>query len=391
VARTPNPNSGVIYVGSLDSKENKQLLNLTSSVLYAAPGYLLFARAGTLLAQPFDPDQLELKGDAVPIIQGVQFSALNGKAAVAVSDNGILAYRLAPSAGQLRLVFVDRKGVEQPLTAPPHAYRNPRLSPDGQRIAVTIDEGGSQEWLLDTSRGTLSRLTFEGSYNGGTAWTPDGKRITFGSDRSGPRNLFWQPADGSGPAERLMTVNGNQVAGSWSSDGQALLFEETGPGTGFDIWSYRTSDHKAQPLLNTRFNEISPRFSPDGHWMTYASDESGRYEVYVQPYPGLGGKWQISTEGGTEPVWSRDGELFYRNGEKVMAVQTTVWPTFSAGTPKVLFEGRYATYQSLPDYDVTPDAKRFLFLNMGDEARAEISLVVNWPEELKQKSSAAKQ
>lgn len=391
LARTTDPNSGVIYVGSLDSKENKQLLKLTSSALYAAPGYLLFARAGTLLAQPFDADRLELKGDPVPIAQGVQFSALNGKAGVTVSDNGVLAYRVAPSAGQLRLVFVDRKGAEQPLTAPPHAYRNPRLSPDGQRIAVTIDEGGSQEWLLDISRGTLSRLTFEGSYNGGTAWTPDGKRITFGSNRNGPRNLFWQPADSSGTAERLMTADQIQVASSWSSDGQALLFEQTGPGTGYDVWTYRTSDHKTQPLLQSRFNEIDPRFSPNGHWMAYASDESGRYEVYVQPYPGPGGKWQISTDGGTEPVWARDGELFYRNGEKLMVVQTTASPTFSAGTPKMLFEGRYAIYQSLPDYDVTPDAQRFLFLNTGDEAPAEISVVVNWTQDLKQRSAPAKQ
>jgi serine/threonine protein kinase len=391
LARTPDPNSGVIYVGSLDSKENKQLLKLTSSALYAAPGYLLFARAGTLLAQPFDADRLELKGDAIPIAQGVQFSALNGKAGVAVSDNGVLAYRVAPSTGQLRLVFVDRKGAEQPLTAPPHAYRNPRLSPDGQRVAVTIDEGGSQEWLLDISRGTLSRLTFEGSYNGGTAWTPDGKRITFGSNRGGQRNLFWQSADGSGAAERLMTDDNVQIASSWSHDGQLLLFEETGAGTGYDVWTYRTSDHKAQPLLNSRFNEIGPRFSPDGHWMTYASDESGRYEVYVQPYPGPGGKWQISAEGGTEPIWAGNGELFYRNGEKLMVAQTTVRPTFSAGTPKTLFEGSYAIYQSIPDYDVSPDAQRFLFLNTGNEARAEISVVVNWTEDLKQRSAPAKQ
>ena len=385
LARSPAPTSSSINIASLDSKEIRRLLSLTSVALYAPPGYLLFVRSGTLLAQPFDANRLELRGDAVPFAEGVQFSALNGRAAVAVSDNGILAYRLVPSAGQLRLVFTDRKGAEQQLTAPPHAYRNPRLSPDGQRIAVTIDEGGSQEWLLDVNRGTLSRLTFEGSYNGGTAWTPDGKRITFGSDRAGPRNLFWQLADGSGSPERLMTADHTQVASSWSQDGQVLLFETTGPGTGFDVWAYQANDRKTWPLLQSRFNEIGPRFSPDGHWFAYASDESGKYEVYVQPYPGPGGKWQISTEGGTEPVWARDGELFYRNGEKMMVVQTVVKPSFSAGTPKVLFEGRYASYQTLPDYDVTPDGQRFLFLKTGDEGRAEISVVVNWPEELRQK------
>ena len=182
-----------------------------------------------------------------------------------------------------------------------------------------------------------------------------------------------------------MTTDHTQVASSWSPDGQALLYETTGSGTGFDVWTYQASDRKMQPLLQSRFNEISPRFSPDGHWIAYASDESGRYEVYVLPYPGPGGKWQISTEGGTEPVWAHNGELFYRNGEKIMVVQTATRPSFSAGTPKVLFEGRYATYQSLPDYDVTSDGQRFLFLKTGDEGRAEISVVVNWPDELKEK------
>jgi dipeptidyl aminopeptidase/acylaminoacyl peptidase len=358
--------------------------------LYSPPGYLLFVRAGILVAQHFDPDRLELKGDAIPIAQGVQFSATNGRAGVGVSENGVLAYRLVPTNAQVKLVWVDRKGAEQPLAAPAHAYRNPRLSPDGQRVAVTVDELGSQEWLLDISRGTLTRLTFEGNYNGGPAWTPDGKRVTFGSDRAGIRNLFWQLADGSGSVERLATGDHTQVASSWSPDGQTLAFEQTTPSTGFDIWTFRLGDRKAEPFLQTRFNEIAPRFSPDSRWLAYASDESGRYEVYVQPYPGPGGKWQVSTEGGTEPVWARNGELFYRNGGKVMVVETTTHPGFSAGNPKMLFEGSYPTYQSLPDYDVTADGQRFLFLRASEEARSEINVVVNWTEELKQKAPQGK-
>jgi dipeptidyl aminopeptidase/acylaminoacyl peptidase len=363
-------------------------VNSNSMAEYSPPGYLLFIRAGALMAQSFDADRLELKGEAVPIAEGVQFSVVNGRVGMGVSENGVLAYRTVPSTGQLRLLFADRKGTEQPLAAPPHAYRNPRFSPDGQRIAVTIDEGGSQEWNLDISRNTLSRLTFEGTYNGATAWTPDGKRITFGSDRAGARNLFWQLADGSGNAERLTSANNTQVAGFWSPDGKTLAFEQTGPGTGYDIWTLRLDDRKATPFLQSQFNEIGPRFSPDGHWLAYASDESGRYEVYVQPYPGPGGKWQISTEGGTEPVWVRSGELFYRNGDKLMVVQTTTRPNFSASNPKVLFEGRHATYQSIPDYDVSADGQRFLFLTPGDEGREEVNVVVNWTEELKQKAPA---
>jgi Tol biopolymer transport system component len=382
-------NSG-IYVGSLDSKDTKLILKGDSSPLYAPPGYLFFNRVGTLLAQPFDADRLELKGDAIPIAEGVQFNGANAKVAVTVSANGVLAYRLVPSAGQNKLVWVDRKGTEQPLDAPSHAYRNPRLSPDGQRMAVTIDELGTQEWLLDTRRGTLTRLTFEGSYNGALAWTPDGKRIAFGSDRAGQRNLFWQLADGSGGTERLATSDRSQIAGSWSPDGQTLAFEQVNPGTGYDLFVYRVGDRKVETFLQTRFNEIAPKFSPDGRWLAYASDESGRNEVYVQPFPGPGGKWQISTEGGTEPVWARNGELFYRSGDKMMAVATNTKANFSADTPKVLFEGHYATYNTMPAYDVSPDGQRFLLAKTAEQGPQEISVVLNWTEELKQKAPSGK-
>lgn len=386
-----NPENSGIYVGSLDSKDTKLILKAHSSGLYAPQGYLLFDHAGTLLAQPFDADRLRLKGDAIPIAEGVQFNPANAKAAVDVSANGVLVYRLLATAAQNKLVWVDRKGTEQPLATAPHAYRNPRLSPDGQRVAVTIDELGSQEWLLDTRRGTLTRLTFEGSYNGALAWTPDGKRVAFGSDRAGPRNLFWQLADGSGGTERLATSDRQQVAGSWSADGQTLAFEQSNPGTGFDLMVYRLGDRKVEPFLQTRFNEIAPQFSPDGRWLAYASDESGRYEIYVLPYPGPGGKWQISTEGGREPVWARNGELFYRNGDKMMSVGTTSKANFSADTPKVLFEGNYATYNTMPAYDVTPDGQRFLLAKTAEQGPQEISIVLNWTEELKQKAPAGKQ
>jgi len=197
--------------------------------------------------------------------------------------------------------------------------------------------------------------------------------------------LFWQLADGSGGAERLTTSNHVQVAGSWSPDGQTLAFEESVPGSGYDIGVFRLKDRKTQPFLQTRFNEIAPRFSPDGHSLAYASDESGRYEIYVQPYPGPGRKWQISTEGGTEPVWARNGELFYRSGDKFMVVETKTQPTFVAEKPKVLFEGPYATYQTMPAYDVTPDGQRFL-LTKTDQNQEQIHVVLNWFEELKQKA-----
>jgi serine/threonine protein kinase len=390
LALNANPENSGIYVGSLDSKEMKLVLKANSFALYSPPGYLLFCREGTLIAQPFDAGRLELKGEAIPIAEGVEFNPGNGRGTVAVSENGVLAYRLASTNAQIKLVWVDRKGSEQPLPAPPHAYRVPRISPDGRRIGVGITDQESQVWLYDLSRETLTRLTFGGSNNIASIWTPDGKRVAFVSNKEGQRNIFWQMADGSGGLERLTTSEGTQIPASWSPDGQILAFSEIGPSTGYDIWTLRLSDRKAQPFLQTPFNEAAPQFSPDGRWLAYASNESGRYEIYVQPYPGPGGKWQISTDGGTEPVWARNGELFYRNGDKMMAVETTTRSNFSADKPKMLFEGHYATYQSSPNYDVTPDGQRFLLTKTGEQGAGEISVVVNWLEELKQKSPTGK-
>jgi Tol biopolymer transport system component len=211
----------------------------------------------------------------------------------------------------------------------------------------------------------------------------------------GGQNIFWQLADGSGGLEQLVTSDYTQAANSWSPDAQLLAFIEINPTTGYDIWVLRLSDRKAQPFLRTPFNESAPQFSPDGHWLAYTSDESGHYEVYVQPYPGPGGKWQISTEGGTEPVWNHNGrELFYRNGNKMMAVDIATQPSFTAGKSRPLFEGPYVpTPVTFPNYDVSPDGQRFLMLKPTEQAQApptQIIVVQNWFEELKQKVPAGK-
>jgi Tol biopolymer transport system component len=280
--------------------------------------------------------------------------------------------------------------MEQPLPAPVRSYRTPRISPDGRQVTVTSSESGDNIWLYDLARETLTRLTFEGRLNGTAIWTPDGRRIAFSSDRTGPSNVFWQPADGSGSAEQLTEFISDYLhtLGSWSPDRQALAFVEINPATGHDIWVLRLSDRKPQPFLQTQFNETAPAFSPDGRWLAYASDETGRYEIYVQPYPGPGGKWQISTEGGTEAVWAHDGEIFYRQGNKMMAVGTETQPAFSAGTPKVLFEGQYVrTLQTMPNYDVSRDGQRLLMVKASEqtEAATQINVVLNWFEELKRR------
>ena len=375
---------------------------------YAASGHLIFAQSGTLMAVSFDPQRLEIKGTPVPVVEGVAYSANLASSQYSISDNGSLIYLSGGTQGtQQRLVWVDRKGAEQPLAAPARVYRQPRLSHDGRRVAVTVDEQGSQIWLYDLSRETLTRLTFEGNRNTDAAWTPDGKRIAFESNKEGPQNIFWQLADGSGGLERLTTNDYPHYLLSWSSDGQLLSFVELNPATGRDIWVLRMGDpsassgqvpsagsgqvRKVQPFLRTPFDETSPQFSPDGRWLAYISNESGRYEVYVQPYPGPGGKWQISTEGGTEPVWNPNGrELFYRSGNnKMMAVEIATQPGFVAGTPRMLFEGQYAPAPlTFPNYDVSPDGQRFLMLKPVEQAESaltQINVVLNWFEELKQK------
>lgn len=214
-------------------------------------------------------------------------------------------------------------------------------------------------------------------------WTPDGKRITFTSSRMGPLNLFWMPADGSGPPERLFTSQYTQFPSSWSPDGRYLGFMEIHPATGWDLWVLPRDDRsKPQPFLQTRFDEGWLEFSPDSRWVAYTANDSGRWEVYVRPFPGPGGKVQISSEGGTEAVWGRTGqELFYRNRDKMMTVAVTMEPTFSAAKPRLLFEGRYemGPVPGMVNYDVARDGQRFLMLkSQHASSPAQLDVVLDW-------------
>ena len=380
--------NNAIFVGSLDSKDRKLLVKVSSNPFYVKAGYLIYNRQGTLMAQPFDADRLQLTGDAIPIAEGVAFNPFGSYAQFAASDNGVLVYRGGGGSVPLTLAWVSREGAAQSLAATPHNYTFPKISPDGKRVAVGIEEGGGgQVWVYDTTRDAMSRLTFDGTTNVDPLWTRDGKRIVF---KGKGNHLFWQPADGGGVAEQLTSDerSRNDLPGNWSPDGQALLFMETLPVR--DLFVLSLKDRKAQPFDTGEVGASSPCFSPDGRWIAYTSNESGRTEVYVRPYPGPGGKWQISTDGGGEPMWNPKGrELFYRSGQKMMAVDYTEQPEFSAGKPKLLFEGPYVpSPRSLADYDVTPDGQRFLMLKNAEQRPGEISVVLNWTEELKQKVPA---
>ncbi len=385
-----NWEQATVAVHSLDTNERRDLIEGGSHPRYTPSGHLVYVRGQTLMAVPFDLTRLTVAGTGVAVVEGVlQTSPLNGMAHYSFSNTGTLVYLPAShEAFQRRLVWVSRDGKEQFLNAPARPYRNPRISPDGRRAAVAIDEQQMHVWLYDFAREALSRLTVEGSINYQPLWTPDGQRIAFSSNGR-PGGLYWQSADGSGGAERLCCDTGPMGVTSWSPDGELMAGSGLGTGGG-DLYVIRRGERQGQVLSQTSFGEAAAMFSPDGRWLAYVSTESGRSEIYVQPYPGPGAKWQMSIEGGTEPLWNRNGrELFYRSGNRMMAVDIVAQPSLSVGKPRVLFEGQYEpTLLATANYDVSPDGQRFLMLKASagkDEAPTQINVVLNWFEELKRR------
>ena len=307
-----------------------------------------------------------------------------------LSDVGALVYLPgSPQRYERRLVWVGRDGRVEPLAAPPREYYgNAVISPDGRFAAVDVSAGTIDLWIYDFSRATLTPLTTGTGSSQAPRWTPDGKRIVYRGTRTGFRNLWWKSVDGSTIEERLTSGEDVQTPGSWSADGQWLVYVADDPATGSDVWALPAGgDQKPRVILRTPFAERFPRLSPDGRWLAYASNEPGRIEVFVQPFLGPGGRSQISIDGGTEPVWSRDGrELFFLSGDKMMAVEITTTPIFTAGTPRALFEGRYLFGPNgVAAYDVAADGQRFLRVQPmhPDPPVDQIQVVLNWTEELK--------
>ncbi|MDA2939052.1 hypothetical protein MYX75_12425, partial [Acidobacteria bacterium AH-259-A15] len=379
-----------IAVLSLETGDQKILFEGGSGVHYAPTGHLVYGQEGTLWAVPFDLAQLESVGPPTPIFEGVMTTA-DGPAIFTFSREGSLVYIQGTGEIETTLLWVDRKGKEEPLATEPRNYSWPRVSPDGARLAIIVRDAGNRDvWIYDLARKTFTRLTFDPAADRFPIWTPDGLRVVFSSPRDGGQsNLFWKAADGTGPVERLTTSPNPQIPYSFSPDGKRLVFAQVNPETASDLHVLSMEGERtSKPLLQTQFNEYSPAISPDGRWISYHSNESGQYEVYVRPFPKVEeGKWQISSDGGHAPLWARQGlELFYRSVEVMMVVRIETEPTFRPGSPEILFTGRYSGRGR--NYDISPDGQRFLMIKRGrqtEEASAPTQLIVvlNWFEELK--------
>lgn len=389
-ARSNRDENAGIYVGSLDSKETKRLFSTNLDAVYAPPGFLLFLRNEMLMGQKFDVEKLEFTGEPFLVAENVAYNIGLGRGAFSVSENGVLAFQ--SGSGELNQpLWFDRGGKQIGALGSASLYFTVWLSPDEKQAAVNrVDtKTGAQDiWLFDLLRGIPSRFTTYPAGNSNPLWSPDGSSIVFSSNREGLNDLYQKTAGGTGNEEALLKSGEEKWPDDWSSDGQFIVYQSFNPKTKWDLWVLPMSgDRKPFPFLQTEFSEQQARFSPDVKWIAYTSDESGAAEVYVQAFPASGGKWRVSTSGGGQPIWRRDGkELFYIAADrKLMAVKIKLGATFETGAPEPLFETRVLTVTDFRNhYAVSSDGQRFLINSNIEESRTTpINVVVNWTAGLK--------
>jgi Tol biopolymer transport system component/tRNA A-37 threonylcarbamoyl transferase component Bud32 len=377
-----------VRMAPLDGGESRTVLTGQSRVEYAPPGYLLYVRDNTLVAQPFDAKAGALTGDPVPLAQDLGVDTV-GLAHFSASHNGTVAFR-SGEAGGGRLVWVDRRGQSEEGVGEPADMGATALSPDGRWLALALKASASSAsdiWIRDLVRGVTSRFTFNEEDDENPVWSPDGTRVAWGTQRNGQFDLAVKTVGGTGEEEVLLEVEGNQFPSSWSPDGKNLLYYNIDPETSWDINVLPLEgDRTPRPFVRTPFVEIRARFSPDGRWVAYQSNESGQSEIYVQAFPGPGGKWQISTAGGGEPQWSPDGrELFYLSQNRIMRVDVKTGADFEAGIPEPLFGVALRPITTNNRYLLSPDGKRFLLLSsLLQDSTPPTTVVVNWTAELRQ-------
>ena len=398
-----NIQQGDVSMVSIDGGEPVRIVQSTAAAVYAPPGYLLRVVQGVLIAQRFDAAHAALSGDPTPVAQAVVENNGTFRSAFAVSTVGTLAHRGGVAGGLRQLVWTDRTGKTLGTVGPPDeaAPTSFALSPDGQRVANARNvQANSDIWITDVARVAATRFTFDAAAEFSPVWSPDGAQVVFRSVNRrgfGPSDLFIKPANGSADERPLLATPLGKTPLDWSRDGRFLLYASQDPKTRSDLWVLPLAgDAKPMPIVQTAFDETQGQFSPDVRWVAYTSDESGRDEVYLRPFPDAGGKWQVSIGGGSQPRWRPDGkELFYIAADaRLMAAQVTAVPqerAVTVGTPVALFPTRLAsgpgisltTWQSRALYAVAPDGRFLLNVTIEPDHQSPIILVQNWQQLLK--------
>jgi Tol biopolymer transport system component len=397
-ATTGGIDASQVAVLDLRTGTRKILMRGGSQAQYVRSGHLVYVAAGTLRAVAFDLDRLETIGPAIPVVPQV-VTMPSGTAEFDIATDGTLVYASGGTgaAPARTLVWVDRQGREEAVKgAPLRAYAVPRLSPDGTRVALEIRDQENDIWVWDLGHETLTRVTFDPGLDRAPVWMPDGRRLVFSSQAGGATGaLFWQAADGTGRAERLAPGTNVQIPTAVSRDGTRIVFMEAFAATRADVMALRLDkDHTIRPLVQTPYVEQNGEISSDGRWLAYQSTDSGQDQIFVRPFPDVtSGLWQVSTGGGTRPLWSWNGqELFYiaPNGA-LMSVRVGRGETWTAGAPTKAIEASYLVETGIGarSYDVSADGKRFLMIKQGGAAgqtgsEAKLIVVQNWLEELKQ-------
>ena len=372
-----------IAVQDLATSQRKVIIERAYDARFVAPGHLMFAREGTILAVPFDPGRLQVTGPEVSLVDNVRGFALDGVGGYNLSNSGTLVFRPAPSNEGRTLVWVDRQGTETPVKIPARAFSTPSISPDGRRLAfaVAVAERGRRDiWTYELATDKLARITRDGD-NWAPIWARDGQRLTFTSTRGGSPGLVWQSSDGGSAADHLVAGDLQLVPGGWSSDGKVLVYSDGGTGPeGASMFLVDTeSDRQPRPLIHGPGEQWDPRVSPDGRWVAYNSSETKREEVFVSDYPAFTSRYQVSSEGGGDVRWSLNGqELIYRIGRKIVSVSINASRGLTFGKPQDWFSGQFVF-----GYDVAPDG-RLLIIKPDPEELASLGLrvVLNWVDEL---------
>jgi eukaryotic-like serine/threonine-protein kinase len=375
-----------IFVGSLDSNEKRFVAEAAANAAYAAPGYLLFYRDKTLFAQPFDLKRLALTGEPTAIRTEIQYQPQLKRAVFAVSDNGVLVAQTGSGFALSQPTWFNRKGNELGVVGKPDVYGNVSIAPNGKSVAVDKNDRGSQNrdiWIYESQRDGARRLTFEYRINAVPIWSPDGVRLVIASNRKFGVDLYMKNSDGAQEEKNIVRDDFNKYSNDWSRDGKYILYTR-----GTDLWFLTLPELKTNQFLKAVSSLRNGQFSPDGKWVAYASNESGKWEIYVTSFPESRGKWQVSTGGGEQPRWRGDGkELFYLSSDyKMMAVSATTGAKFDSATPVVLFQATPRQPVSLVDvfvYDVSQDGQRFLINTQVTQAETQpMSIILNWPAKL---------